>query len=164
LNIDEFKKDPDKYKNVGYTVKIIRWNENDDRPIGKIIDVNAYFDEYYSEKDVKKGIKNKTLFKGKVKILESKNCPCSVILEDTKEEIIIEGKKHRNRAMDGDEVVVEIIDDSSDIKKGKIVYLNFDKCAYKTMKIEGRVKCNEEKNFIDFFPVSNHKNLYIKIF
>jgi len=153
LDIEDLKKNSDKYKNVKYIVKIIQWNEDDEQPIGKLINVNTYFENYYPKKYIDNGIKNETLFKGKVQILEDKTC--FVILDKNSEKINIEDIRKRNRAMDGDDVVVEITDNSSNIRKGKIVYLNFDKCVYKNIEIKGTIKFNKKSNFVEFYPVSN---------
>lgn len=108
-----------------------------------------FFEKFYSSDLVEYGIKNKYLFNGKVEIL--KNGDCFVILNDTNEKIFIEDKKLRNRSMHDDEVVVEIINDSSDIKKGKVVYIK--KNVYDDMKIPGTLEYKQErKNNILFRP------------
>lgn len=127
----------------------LRINENN---------TNAYFEKYYPIEFVEYGLKNGHLFKGKVEILKNKNSDCFVILNDTNEKIIIKDKKSRNRAMDDDEVVVEITDTSSEEKQGKIVYLNFEKSVYKNMKIQGTIRYSPEKRRnVSFYPVRIYK-------
>jgi len=122
---------------------------------------NNYFENYYPKEFVIYGIENKNLFKGKVDIprnIKDDNVECYVNLNDSGEKIIVEDKKNRNRSMDGDEVVIEIIDDSSTPKKGKVVFIE-DPVYFKDMKIPGVIQYKEgNKGIITFRPVSKINN------
>ncbi|OUM59230.1 hypothetical protein PIROE2DRAFT_15295 [Piromyces sp. E2] len=155
LNINDLKNNKEKYKKINFITKIKQWNENDRVPVGDLIKIDSFFEKYYSKKFVDENIEKKKLFKGKVEILPNNNFECNVILDHTKEKIIIEDKKYLNRAMDGDNVVVEIMnnDNSTENKKGKIVYLNYDECFYNKSELRGTINYFPNKNLIEFYPV-----------
>ncbi|ORX43377.1 RNB-domain-containing protein [Piromyces finnis] len=194
LSINEYFKDPNKYKSMyNFSAIITQWSEDDKNPIGKLTKYNEessdeilkiieeiklsdpkssfknakiklkidsknsddYFEKYYPKELVAYGIESKNLFKGKVDIprhIKDKDVECFVNLYDADEKIIIENKKYRNRSMHDDEVIIEIIDNSSKPKKGKVVYIE-NPVYFNDMKIPGVVQYKEgNKKILSFRP------------
>lgn len=84
------------------------------------------FPEYLGENEVKLGLENGELMKGYIRI-NPKNCKeCYVGNEDTtKSDYVISGIVDRNRAFDGDEVVLRVKAETEEKKKlMEVVYIN----------------------------------------
>ncbi|CAG4950299.1 unnamed protein product [Colias eurytheme] len=89
------------------------------------------FENYMSQEDVEQGLENNTLLEGVLRINPKQFQHAYVSSHDRSEQdVLIEGVKNRNRALEGDVVIVQFIDtdseenkDENKQKKGKVVYI-----------------------------------------
>lgn len=95
-----------------------------------------YYPNYMQLDDVKKGIESGKLFEGNIRISQKCTTEAYVPSPDKSKDILINSIKSRNRALDGDKVVVKILDksewrnpDTEDCQRtGEVVYItNFKK-------------------------------------
>lgn len=110
------------------------------------------FDPYLSVEEVELGLKNNSLIEGVLRINPKQFQHAYVSSTDRSEQdVLIDGIKNRNRALEGDIVVVQIIPDSdnedntddSKQKKGKVVYI---KEKVHTRTCIGTLKLMPDKN------------------
>ncbi|XP_049873989.1 DIS3-like exonuclease 2 [Pectinophora gossypiella] len=108
------------------------------------------FDCYLSPEEVEEGLKNNTLIEGIVRINPKQFQHSYVSSTDRSEQdVLIDGIKHRNRALEGDVVVVQILCESNSEdnvdkqKKGKVVYI---KEKVHTRTCIGTLKLMPDKN------------------
>ncbi|KDR19486.1 DIS3-like exonuclease 2 isoform X2 [Zootermopsis nevadensis] len=88
------------------------------------------FDSYLPESEVIKGLTENTLIKGAIRINQRNYKEAYVSSPDNDQDIMIEGMRNRNRALEGDEVVLRLnsesewkVQDSKTQKTGKVVYI-----------------------------------------
>ncbi|RVE41812.1 hypothetical protein evm_013534 [Chilo suppressalis] len=90
------------------------------------------FEQYISDSEVESGLKANTLVEGVLRINPKQFQHSYVSSSDRSEQdILIDGMKNRNRALEGDVVIVQFIDDNDNDdgndgnkqKKGKVVYI-----------------------------------------
>lgn len=111
------------------------------------------FENYLTKEEVLEGLKNKSLFEGSIRI--NPKCYQQAYIgnpDKKKKDIIINGIKHRNRALDDDVVVIETIDPPGGGEKltGKVVYIKEYKHSRTCI---GNVKMNfGKKNEVYFYP------------
>ncbi|XP_001942877.1 DIS3-like exonuclease 2 [Acyrthosiphon pisum] len=94
-----------------------------------------FYLDYMQLDDVKKGLESGDLFEGNIRI--SQKCPTEAYVPspDKSKDILINGIRSRNRALDGDKVVVKILDksnwrnpDTEDCQRtGLVVYVTSSK-------------------------------------
>ncbi|XP_044736789.1 DIS3-like exonuclease 2 [Chrysoperla carnea] len=114
------------------------------------------FEEYMSAKDVEIGLKNGTLFEGSIRI-NTRNFKESYVTNPIRKDpdILIEGLRDRNRALEGDVVVIQLKpkDDwrQNNQKTGKVVFI---KEYVHTRHSIGYLKLMPDKNhtFAAFSP------------
>ncbi|XP_039755674.1 DIS3-like exonuclease 2 [Pararge aegeria] len=89
------------------------------------------FESYISAEEVETGLKNNTLLEGVLRI-NPKQFQLSYVssMDKSEQDVLIDGIKNRNRALEGDVVVIQYIDSDSEEsddenkqKRGKVVYL-----------------------------------------
>ncbi|CAG9793841.1 unnamed protein product [Diatraea saccharalis] len=108
------------------------------------------FDNYLAENEVDIGIRNNTLIEGVLRINPKQFQHSYVSNNDRSEQdILIDGLKNRNRALEGDIVVVQLIEncdndiDNNKQKKGKVVHI---KEKIHTRTCIGNLKLTADKN------------------
>lgn len=109
------------------------------------------FDWYMSVEEVNSGLQNNTLIEGVLRI-NPKQFQHSYVssMDRSEQDVLIDGIKNRNRALEGDVVVVQLISDSESEdsnddkqKKGKVVYI---KEQVHTRTCIGALKLMPDKN------------------
>ncbi|XP_034831220.1 DIS3-like exonuclease 2 isoform X1 [Maniola hyperantus] len=109
------------------------------------------FDPYISAEEVETGLKNNLLLEGILRI-NPKQFQHSYVssMDKSEQDVLIDGIKNRNRALEGDVVVVQYVDDDNEEndnenkqKKGKVVYIK-DKVHNRTCI--GVLKLMADKN------------------
>lgn len=110
------------------------------------------FDSYMSEEDVNLGLQTNTLIEGVLRINPKQFQHSYVSSTDRSEQdVLIDGIKNRNRALEGDVVIVQMISDSDSEdnsddnkqKKGKVVFI---KTQVHTRTCIGALKLMPDKN------------------
>ncbi|XP_025193320.1 DIS3-like exonuclease 2 [Melanaphis sacchari] len=94
-----------------------------------------YYPNYMQLEDVKKGLESGELFEGNIRISQKCTTEAYVPSPDKSKDILINSIKSRNRALDGDKVVVKILDksqwrnpDTEDCQRtGEVVYISSSK-------------------------------------
>ncbi|VVC37803.1 Hypothetical protein CINCED_3A015729 [Cinara cedri] len=81
-------------------------------PMESFANNNNFYTKYMSFDDVKKGLANNELFEGTIRINQKCSAEAYVPSPDKSKDILINGIKLRNRALDGDKVIVKILDKS----------------------------------------------------
>ncbi|XP_038223584.1 DIS3-like exonuclease 2 [Zerene cesonia] len=89
------------------------------------------YENYISKEDVENGLQNNTLLEGVLRINPKQFQHAYVSSSDRSEQdVLIDGVKNRNRALEGDVVIVQFLDNDSEEnkeeskqKKGKVVYI-----------------------------------------
>ncbi|XP_023936722.1 DIS3-like exonuclease 2 [Bicyclus anynana] len=88
------------------------------------------FDAYISAEEVEAGLNNNTLLEGVLRINPKQFQHSYVSMDRNEQDVLIEGIRNRNRAFEGDVVVVQYIeceaeekDDDNKQKRGKVVYI-----------------------------------------
>lgn len=90
------------------------------------------FEPYISEEEIAVGLKNNSLVEGVLRINPKQFQHSYVSSQDRSEQdVLIDGIKHRNRGLEGDIVIVQLLNDSekketdeeSKQKRGKVVYI-----------------------------------------
>eukprot|EP00124_Ichthyophonus_hoferi_P001831 Ihof_evm1s108 gene=Ihof_evmTU1s108 len=69
----------------------------------------AYFEEYWTEEKIKEGLENDELLQGKLRINAANFREAFVVVDVLDMDVFIDGVKDRNRALNGDLVVVKIL-------------------------------------------------------
>ncbi|VVC38741.1 Nucleic acid-binding, OB-fold,Rrp44-like cold shock domain [Cinara cedri] len=108
---------------------------------------DSYYTKYISFNDVEKSLANNELFEGILHINEKFMSDAYVTLPDNLKDVLISSIKLRNRALDGDKVVVEIF------KKSKWLNPNTKDCQ-RTGKVVYITKKNE-KNTVFVGHITN---------
>jgi len=72
----------------------------------------SFYEEFLPGPVVDERLLNGTLFRGMLRVLPQKRRTAFVSVEGVKNDILIEGEKDRNRCIDGDEVVVQLLPES----------------------------------------------------
>ncbi|XP_075225810.1 DIS3-like exonuclease 2 [Lycorma delicatula] len=95
------------------------------------------FNNYLTEEEVKAGLENKTLFEGYFRINRKNNSLAYVITKKEKKKIFLKDLYSRNRALDGDVVVVKILEENvvksnnpETDNKNKIRYVYFGEVVF----------------------------------
>ncbi|KAG6442299.1 hypothetical protein O3G_MSEX002185 [Manduca sexta] len=90
------------------------------------------FEPYISADSFESGLKNNTLLEGVLRInpKQFQHSYVSSSNDRSEQDVLIDGVKHRNRALEGDVVIVQLIDNENDKsnddpkqKRGKVVYI-----------------------------------------
>jgi len=119
--------------------------KNKDRKYSRS-NLKSYYETFLSKGVVDDGLKDKTLFKGKLYVDEWKG-NSYVKLQDSEDKVIINSDKDRNRGLDGDEVVIKIIKEVGNDKIGKVVYI--EKPSYKNKEVTGKMLMEVEQRGSD---------------
>lgn len=110
------------------------------------------FEQYISEEEIAKGLKNETLLEGVLRINPKQFQHSYVTGQDRSEQdVLIDGIKHRNRALEGDIVIVQLLSETgtegtgevNTQKRGKVVYI---KERVHTRTCIGNLKLLPDKN------------------
>jgi len=120
-------KDKSIENNIKFEAKISSWKAKFKNPLGILIKhipkndstEKAYYQKYYSKKDIENGLKNNKFYKGILTIPEKFDSEDSyIIINDSMDKVFIKSIEFRNRALDEDEVVIELLE-NNDEKIGK---------------------------------------------
>lgn len=119
---------------------------------------NNTFDKYLSAREVTAGLAANILIEGSIRINQKKFMKAYVKSPDNCQDILIEGMRNRNRALEGDEVAVKLnpesewrVQGSEKQKTGKVVYI-FEKVHTRVCVGFLKRMSGQKKNFALFSP------------
>lgn len=105
--------------NIYYNAKIIKYGNQSWNPLGELIEKlgeikkgsnNDYYEKYLSDDEVEKGLNDKTLFEGFIRVNSKNGTDSYVTVVGMDRDIRINSVKLRNRALDNDIVIVKLLE------------------------------------------------------
>ncbi|XP_021207163.2 DIS3-like exonuclease 2 [Bombyx mori] len=129
----------------------LRHNSENNCLTKTLVNGDKKFDAYLSGEDVEKGLKNNMLIEGVLRINPKQYQHSYVSSQDrSQQDILIDGIKNRNRAMEGDVVIVQLVENepeenvtNPEQKRGKVVFI---KEKVHTRTCIGSLKLMHDKN------------------
>ncbi|KAL6609054.1 RNB-domain-containing protein [Neocallimastix sp. 'constans'] len=146
LTLNNYNEETD--GNSYYNAKIIKYENQSWNPLGELIEkidkikndnCNDYYEKYFSEEEVEKGLNNKTLFEGLIRVSSKNGNNSYVTVVGLEKDIRINSVKLRNRALDNDIVIVKLLEGEE---------LKSSESAIKQKKEENKLK--DKKMFEKF--------------